>query len=113
MKTGLIIEATETEKGLNDFSVKRVHIKGENWISNQSNDFNMIDANKWVDLMIEGTVTVIYTAHDLKEKDSAEFLREVISKLEQSFIKPANTSISYPESKDYTVKNINNDIKNN
>lgn len=105
MKTGLIIEAEETDKGLNNFSIKRVHVKGEDWVDNEGNDFNMIDANKWVDLMVEGIVTVIYNAHECNVKDSAEYLREVIHKLEQAFIKPADVSVVHSEEKEILGKN--------
>lgn len=93
-KTGLIIEAEVTPKGLNDFHVKRVFIPGEDWVENESSEFNVIDAKKWAELMVEGLVTVIYAAHDAKIKDSAEFLRETIKHLEDSFIIPAITNVN-------------------
>ncbi len=103
LKTGLIIEA-ELENGeLNNFSVKRVSVQGEEWVDNEFGQFNIVDANKWVDLMVEGITTVIYTAHEGGIKDSAAFLREVIHKLEQSFIKPADVNVDEnSERKEYT-----------
>lgn len=110
MKTGLIIEAEETDKGLNNFSIKRVHVKGEDWVNNEGDDFNMVDANKWTDLMVEGIITVIYNAHERNVKDSAEYLREVIHKLEQAFIKPADVSVVHSEEKEILGRNSNNNL---
>ncbi len=94
MRTGLIIEAEITEKGLNDFRVKRVHVVGEEWEGNENEGrMTVNDARKWIELMVEGITTVIYSAHDAKIKDSAEFLRETIDKLGQAFAVPAKTSI--------------------
>jgi len=108
MKTGIIIEADVTDKGLNHFSLKRVYVKGEDWVDNEKETFNIDDADKWIELMVEGITTVIYNAHEMKIKDSAQYLREVISQLEQAFIKPANVSVDEnTKSKDYNTNNNN------
>lgn len=113
MRTGLIIEAEITEKGLNDFHVRRVHVNGEDWERNEHEGRMTIgDARKWVELMVEGITTVIYSAHDAKIKDSAEFLRETMDKLGQAFAVPAKTNISVnPDDKNYKVQ-INPDQTN-
>ena len=107
-KTGLIIEAEVTNKGLNHFSVHRVSVNGEDWVKNEGNKPNIVDANNWVELIVEGITTIIMNCHDLKIKDSAEFLREVMGKLEQSFIVASNTHVSTsPNDKEYKSKNNN------
>ncbi len=93
-KTGLIIEAESENDELNNFTIRRATVVGENWVQNKdSKNLNVDDANDWIDLMVEGITTVIYNCHDQKIKDSAEFLRETIAKLEQSFIKPSDTNV--------------------
>ena len=106
MRTGLIIEAEITEKGLNDFHVRRVHVNGEGWERNENEGrMTVNDARKWIELMVEGITTVIYNAHDAKIKDSAEFLRETIDKLSHSFAVPAKTNISVnPDEKNYKAQ---------
>jgi len=106
MRTGLIIEAEITEKGLNDFHVRRVCVNGEEWERNENEGrMTVNDARKWIELMVEGITTVIYSAHDAKIKDSAEFLRETIDKLGHAFAVPAKTGINInPDDKDYKVQ---------
>ena len=101
MKTGIIIEADVTNKGLNNFSINRTFIHGEDWECNESdNELSLNDADKYIELMVEGIVTVMMVLHDKGLKDSAKSLRDVIAKLEESFIQPANTSVSNPSMKD-------------
>lgn len=106
MRTGLIIEAEVTEKGLNDFHVRRVHVHGEEWERNENEGrMTVNDARKWIELMVEGITTVIYSAHDAGIKDSAEFLRETIDKLGHAFAVPAKTEIALDSNeKNYKVQ---------
>ena len=77
MRTGLIIEAEITDKGLNDFHVRRVHVNGEEWMRNENEGkMTVNDARKWIELMVEGITTVIYSAHDAGIKDCRIFKRD-------------------------------------
>lgn len=94
MNTGVIVTAERKDDGsLNHFQVSRVDIKGEEWEKNTSNELNVEDMNTWTDIMVEGIITVIYVAHENKLVDSAKFLRDVIGRLEQSFIVPADVNV--------------------
>lgn len=107
MKTGIIITADIQKKKLNNFSISRVHDNTDDWIDNKHKGVHIEDLIDWTTLLVEGIQTVIYTAHDLKIKDSAEYLREIISQLESSFVIPADINISN------TKKNRSNVIGTN
>ena len=94
MKTGLIVQADETDRGLDNFSVKRVSVNGEDWVENSNNStLNVKDATKWIELMREGIMTVILACHDTKIRDSADFFREVLHDFEISFATVCKTSV--------------------
>ncbi len=108
MKSGLVIVANVTERGLDDVTVNRIgysRTDESEWIKPESDsELTEKDANDLVGLMVEGIMTVIYCAHEKGIKDSAKFMRETINRLEEVFIKPANTSVICGPEKEYSTK---------
>ena len=93
MKTGIIIEADLTDKGLNNFSVKRTFVEGEEWVRSLP-EFNKEDADEFIDLMVNGIQTVIMALHDKGLVDSAAKHRETLAKMDKAFVEPCITDIS-------------------
>lgn len=108
MKSGCIITAEVTDKGLNHVNVNRIGFSrtdNTEWVKNESETMlTKADAENYVELMVEGIMTVIYCAHDNNIKDSAQFMRETIEKLQQVFVQPANTNVVAETVGEYTTK---------
>jgi hypothetical protein len=98
MKTGIIIEAEITDKGLNDIVVKRTFVHGEEWVRSQP-ELNTDDANEFIDLMVEGIQTIIMALHDKGLADSAAMYRETLEKMDKAFIQPCITSVTKTDDK--------------
>lgn len=104
MKTGVMIEANLNGLNLENISVKRIfNVENPSEWENDK-DFNLESANKLIDLMVEGIITVIMNCHDSKIEDSAVMYRETLDKLLQSFSTPCRTNITDNQSAELLFK---------
>lgn len=94
MKTGIIVEAEVTDRGINHVSVHRTFVEGEEWVADEDKASpNLNDINKYSELLVEGMITVIAYAHKAGLKDECVHLREVINRLEASFVQPSEVKL--------------------
>ena len=98
MKTGVMIEAEITDKGLNNFSVRRMFVVGEEWVRSRP-ELNLEDANEFIELMVEGIQSIIMNCHDKGLADSPAMHRKALAMMDKAFVQACKTSIDTTKDK--------------
>lgn len=92
MKTGIIIEANIEGTEINNISVHRTFIPNEDWAPCPT-EFTKHEIDAWLELIVQGTITIISGAEKNGFGTESDYLRDVIKRLQDAFVEPSNTSL--------------------